>query len=205
MIRSLSLLLPPNFRFSGRAFVLTSAALLCPLMAMAVAAHDDDSPATNRAPGAPIPAPGERLSAAQWIDLGRRVHGGFGSFLVVGIRIGEDAAKRLGAGPRDLAVLYYDGPQTPCPCVADGLMLATGATPGQGSLRIAPTKTGRDAFGVAVISNKKTGETWRYTIPQTLAPALDKWNRELDETGRFNAIMNAPQAQIFSVYQVKSP
>ena len=169
--------------------------------------HDGDHDATpasaSTAVGAPIPAPGAAVSAAQWIDLGRRVHGGFGSYLVVGIRIGMDASKRLEAGPRDLSVLYYDGPKAPCACVADGLMLATGATPGQGSLRIAPTKAGRDAFGVAVISNKKTGATLRYTIPQTLAVSLDGWNRKRDETGRFEAVMNAPQAQIFSVYKVK--
>lgn len=153
---------------------------------------------------APIPAPGEKLSTAQWIALGRRVHGGFGSYLAVGIRIGLDASARLQAGPRDLSVLYYDGPQAPCPCAVDGLMLATGATPGQGSLRIAPTKTGRDAFGVAVVSNPKTGESLRYTIPQTLAPTLDRWNRELDETRRFEAAMSAPQPQIFSVYRLKS-
>lgn len=189
-------------RFRPRNFAILSATLVCSALATAARAHDEaPAPAAS---GAPISAPGERLTPAQWIDLGRRVHGGFGSFLVVGIRIGLDAAKRLDAGPRDLAVLYYDGPQTPCPCVADGLMLSTGATPGQGSLRIAPTKTGRDAFGVAVISHKKTGATLRYTIPQTLAAALDKWNRELDERGRFGAVMNAPQAQIYSVYQVKA-
>jgi hypothetical protein len=33
----------------------------------------------------------------EWIKLLTRVHGGFGSFLPVGIRIGEDAMKRLDA------------------------------------------------------------------------------------------------------------
>jgi hypothetical protein len=33
----------------------------------------------------------------EWIKLGARVHGGFGSFIPVGIRIGEDAMKRLNA------------------------------------------------------------------------------------------------------------
>ena len=33
----------------------------------------------------------------QWIELLTRVHGGFGSFLPVGIRIGEDAMQRLNA------------------------------------------------------------------------------------------------------------
>ena len=38
----------------------------------------------------------------EWVKLGARVHGGFGSFIPVGIRIGEDAMKRLNAQPREL-------------------------------------------------------------------------------------------------------
>ena len=42
----------------------------------------------------------------EWIKLGARVHGGFGAFIPAGIRIGEDALKRLNAKPRELAVTY---------------------------------------------------------------------------------------------------
>jgi hypothetical protein len=38
----------------------------------------------------------------EWVRLLTRVHGGFGSFLPVGIRIGEDAMQRLNAKPRRL-------------------------------------------------------------------------------------------------------
>jgi hypothetical protein len=44
---------------------------------------------------------------AEWVKLLSRVHGGFGSFLPVGVRIGEDAMKRLDAKPRELTVLFY--------------------------------------------------------------------------------------------------
>ena len=37
----------------------------------------------------------------QWVELLTRVHGGFGSFLLVGIRIGEDAMNRLSATIQD--------------------------------------------------------------------------------------------------------
>jgi len=49
-----------------------------------------------------------------WVKLGTRVHGGFGAFIPVGIRIGEDAMKRLNAQPRELAVVY-SGEGVPCP------------------------------------------------------------------------------------------
>ena len=40
----------------------------------------------------------------EWIVLGARVHGGFGSFIPLGIKIGLDAVERLKAQPRELAV-----------------------------------------------------------------------------------------------------
>jgi hypothetical protein len=69
----------------------------------------------------------------QWVTLLTRVHGGFGSFLPVGIRIGEDAMKRLGTKPRELDVTFYQGEGTPCPCAADGVSLAVYASAGQGA------------------------------------------------------------------------
>src|SRR5262245_62068937 len=80
----------------------------------------------------------------QWVTLLTRVHGGFGSFLPVGVRIGEDAMKRLDAKPRELTVLFQQGEGTPCPCAADGVMLAVSASPGQGTLLIAPDKAPRE-------------------------------------------------------------
>jgi hypothetical protein len=44
----------------------------------------------------------------EWVALGTRVHGGFGSLLALGIRIGEDAMQRLSAGPRDLEIICQD-------------------------------------------------------------------------------------------------
>jgi formylmethanofuran dehydrogenase subunit E len=69
------------------------------------------------------------------VALLSRVHGGFGSFLPIGIRIGEDAIKRMGAKPRELSVVFHQGEGVPCPCPADGVMLAVGASPGQARAR----------------------------------------------------------------------
>ena len=48
----------------------------------------------------------------EWIALGARVHGAFGSFIPLGIKIGLDAVNRLKAKPRELTVLYYDRART---------------------------------------------------------------------------------------------
>src|SRR5437868_4351033 len=76
----------------------------------------------------------------EWIELGARVHGAFGAFIPVGIRIGLDAKERLKADPRGLSVTFYNGEKPPCPCVADGVMIATQASPGQGTLQISPER-----------------------------------------------------------------
>jgi hypothetical protein len=51
----------------------------------------------------------------QWIELGARVHGAFGAFIPVGIRIGLDAKERLKADPHWLSVVYTSGEKPPCP------------------------------------------------------------------------------------------
>ena len=51
----------------------------------------------------------------EWITLGTRVHGSFGAFIPLGIRIGLDAVGRLNAKPRELAVTYYDSDVSPVP------------------------------------------------------------------------------------------
>ena len=97
----------------------------------------------------------------EWIVLGARVHGAFGPFIPVGIRIGLDAVDKLKADPRGLTVTYYNGTKPPCPCVADGVMIATQTSPGQGTLQISPDKAPDGAMAVIVIRNRKTGEGLR--------------------------------------------
>ena|SRR5262249_15458925 len=75
-----------------------------------------------------VALPARAETPAQWIDLGARVHGAFGAFIPIGIRIGLDAKERIEAEPRGLAVTYYTGEKAPCPCIADGVMLATNAS-----------------------------------------------------------------------------
>ena|ERR1700716_1014669 len=68
------------------------------------------------------------------LTLGARVHGGFGSFIPLGIKIGLDAVNRLNAKPRELSVLYYDSDASPCASFADGIAIATYASVGQRTL-----------------------------------------------------------------------
>jgi formylmethanofuran dehydrogenase subunit E len=127
----------------------------------------------------------------EWVALGTRVHGGFGAFIPVGIRIGENALQRLGAARRGVTVVYSSGANAPCPCVADGIAIATEASVGQGTLQVTSEKSPPGTFGVAVIRDKSSGKGWRYTIPASVMPQLMQWNKELDPLGRYKAVMDA--------------
>jgi hypothetical protein len=131
------------------------------------------------------------------VQLGARVHGGFGTFIALGIRIGQDAMQQLNAQPRELDVTYYDGVATPCPCVADGVMIATYASPGQGTLRVAPDEAPPELMGVVVIRSRRTGQELRYAIPDALRPKLAEWNKGNDPLGRYRVVMAEPEADTF--------
>src|SRR5271163_292333 len=91
----------------------------------------------------------------EWVTLGTRVHGGFGAFIPLGIKIGLDAVSRLNAKPRELSVLYYDSDTSPCVCFADGIAIATYASVGQRTLTIAPEKSPAGTAAVIVIRPHK--------------------------------------------------
>jgi len=127
----------------------------------------------------------------QWVELGARVHGGFGAFIPLGIRIGLDAAERLKAPRRQLSVTYYDNEKSPCACFADGVALATFSSAGQRSLRIMPEKAPADAAAVIVIRARAGGPGHKYVIPMSALPALQKMNTDLQPLERFHAVMKA--------------
>ena len=135
--------------------------------------------------------PAQAETPAQWIELGARVHGAFGAFIPIGIRIGLDAKERIKTEPRGLTVTYYTGEKAPCPCIADGVMLVTNASPGQGTLLIAPEKAPAGLLAVVIVRNRKTGEGLRYTVADGWLPKVMEWNKTLDPVGRFDAAMKA--------------
>lgn len=135
--------------------------------------------------------PVQAQTPEEWIALGRRVHGGFGTHIPTGIRIGLDAVKRLNAAPRELTVTFYDSEKAPCACIADGIMIATTASPGQRTLVIAAEKAPAGAMAMAVIRHRKTGAALRYTVSDTWLLKLAQWNRTLDERGRYDEVMKA--------------
>ena len=126
----------------------------------------------------------------EWITLGARVHGAFGAFIPLGIKIGLDAVDRLHANPRELSVVYYDSDASPCACFADGVAIATYTSVGQRTLTIATEKAPQGDAAVIVIRPRQGG-AWgfKYTIPMSALAKLGPMNKDLDPRGRFDAVM----------------
>ena len=138
-----------------------------------------------------VETPAHSETPEQWVNLGTRVHGAFGAFIPVGMQIGLDAKEKLKAEPRGLAVTFYNGERPPCPCVADGVMIATQASPGQGALYKSLPKRRRPGFMAAiVIRNRKTGEALKYSIADEWLPKILGWNKS-EPLARFDAAMAA--------------
>lgn len=135
-------------------------------------------------------SPAHSETREQWIELGARIYGAFGAFIPVGIRIGLDAREKLKADARGLSVTFYNGEKPPCPCIADGVMIATQASPGQGTLQVSLEKAPPGIMAMIVIRNRKTGQGLKYTISDQWLPIILGWNKS-DPPARFDAAMAA--------------
>jgi formylmethanofuran dehydrogenase subunit E len=134
-----------------------------------------------------VPAKAE--TPDEWVALGARVHGGFGAFIPLGIKIGLDAVERLKAKPRTLAVTYHDSDAAPCACFADGIAIATYASVGQRTLTISTEKAPPGAAAVIIIRPRQGGAGFRYTIPLAALGKLGPMNKTLNPRERYDAVM----------------
>lgn len=105
-------------------------------------------------------------------------------------RIGLDALECLKV--ERVTVTFYSGEKAPCPCIADGVMLATQASPGQGTLQVAAEKAPPALLAVVVIRDRKTGAGVRYAVADEWMAKIVDWNKNLDPAGRHQAAMSAP-------------
>lgn len=140
----------------------------------------------------PTTSSSSELTPEQWIEHGRRVHGGFGVLIGVGVRIGLDALDQLQAAPRQVDVTYFDTREAPCPCIADGLIIALSASPGQRSLRVAEQPAGPGWYGEALVRHKLSGKAVRYCIRHEGMKALNAAQSQTDPRVRYDAVMTLP-------------
>jgi FmdE, Molybdenum formylmethanofuran dehydrogenase operon len=181
---------PPHFEVRSAAkpretHSITAALLFLALTTPALA-HPGHSPVEDRS----------TENRDYWIERGVQIHGGFGSLIALGIRIGDDAMRVLEAERRELDVTYVSGKTAPCPCVADGIMVVTMASPGQGTLRVAAEPAEEGVYGRAVFRHRKTGKAVEYIIPNSVSALIGTAN-SAPVGKRWSLIMDAPQDSVF--------
>lgn len=79
-------------------------------------------------------------------------------------------------------------------------MIATQASPGQGTLQISPERAPDGFMAVIVIKNRKTGDGLRYAISDEWLPKILSWIKS-DPSARYDAAMSAEG--LFEVESIK--
>jgi hypothetical protein len=146
-------------------------------------------------------APLKAQTPEQWTQWGTVVHGGFGSLIAYGIRIGDDALKRLDAKKGAVIVEYADNPAAPCACVADGIAIAVTASIGQRSLRLSDTTAPSHLLARVIFTHKETRQTAIYELPWTALAQMGEINRRLPPEQRYAAVMKLDTDKLYSVVQ----
>lgn len=138
-------------------------------------------------------------TAEQLTEWGTVVHGGFGSLIAYGIRVGHDALQRLNAEKRQLSVDYFDGPLAPCPCVIDGISLAVTASLGQQTLRLSSKKTDPSLLATVTFTHRITNASITYELPIAALNLMQTINRDYPATQRYEAVLKLKNEQLFTI------
>jgi len=81
------------------------------------------------------------------IKKGVYFHGHLGPFLIIGMRMGLVALKRLDAkGHFDMRAIVETGLKTPLSCIVDGVQMSTGCTLGKGNIKVIDKKKPKATF-----------------------------------------------------------
>jgi len=131
----------------------------------------------------------------------KEVHGAAGPWAVAGYRIGERALKDLGL-PRhshDLEVVHRCPLQVQYSCMADGLLAATGASPGKLNLRIEESP----AHGLkTLVTDRGRSRILTFTLkPEFVRSIADLPLDRLEAEGR--RVASLPDEAIFNVSESK--
>jgi formylmethanofuran dehydrogenase subunit E len=133
----------------------------------------------------------------------KEVHGAAGPWVVAGYRIGERALKELGLARQshNLDVVHRCPLQVQYSCMADGLMAATGASPGKLNLHLEEATV--DGLKT-VVRNRERSRSLVFTLkPEFVRSISDLPMDRLEAEGR--RVASLPDEEIFSVSDSARP
>jgi hypothetical protein len=131
----------------------------------------------------------------------KEIHGAAGPWVVAGYRIGERALKELGL-PRhshDVEIVHRCPSEVQYSCMADGLMAATGASPGKLNLHL---ETVNPEQLQTTVRNKRTNRSLVFTLkPEFVRSIADLPFERLELEGQ--RVATLPDGVIFTFSEVK--
>ncbi len=81
------------------------------------------------------------------IEIGEHIHGHLGPFLIIGLKMGNLALKKLNAKKYFGMKVFADtGTITPMSCMLDGIQVSTGCTLGKGNIKVSNERIPRARF-----------------------------------------------------------
>lgn len=117
------------------------------------------------------------------------LHEHLGAYSIIGVKMGLRAAELLNAPPHSMTVTSSAPPTQPVSCLNDGLLVATGSTPGRGLFRHVPGPPG--TVEAAFEFNGRTitlrlKDEYRARIRQAIHGILDHYT--LEDDGYWNGV-----------------
>lgn len=136
----------------------------------------------------------------QW-EGPQRFHGHLGPWLALGIRVGSEGLRRVGAqGHFDVRVEATILLEVPVSCLLDGLQWSTGATLGKRNL---VAREGSPA--TVVVQNTETGASVRFVMVEDLRALFRRWMGEFGELGATQAVWDSPLDRLVTLETETSP
>lgn len=128
------------------------------------------------------------------LDLAARFHGHLGPNLVIGIKMGNYALRKLGARPYFGIAARVRCPDAPPPsCVVDGIQLAAGCTYGKRNIVLEPSGQGTTATFI----NTDSGATVALRVLQSFQQQVKEWLDEFGENEASHRTWSSPDLQVF--------
>ena len=113
------------------------------------------------------------LSEWKSVVLTNEIHGHTGIYSIIGVKMGVRALEYFNVGVNNLEVVSYAGSEPPLSCLNDGIQISTGATIGQGLIKVDKTVLPNPAV-IFVFNSKKIRIELKKEIAERIEADISK-------------------------------
>lgn len=125
------------------------------------------------------------------LERAKEFHGHLGPFLVLGLRLGEEALRRLGGEKYfGLTATVFSPIQPPERCMVDGIQLSTGCTFGKGNIELIPSRR-------LVLFLQRENRGVRLEVKEEVLEKIKRWLKEEGEEKAVENLLSLPVEELF--------